>query len=302
MSLRAGQLQGVIAALVTPFDAQDRLDETAARRITRHVLEGGVHGILTAGGAGEFPHLTRDERRQITQIAVEETAGRVPVISGTAACSTREAIDLTLDAARAGAAAAVLPPPYYFHLPGRAIFDHFAAVARASPIPIIVCNNPLYTGNPMPPPLISELAQVDRIIGLKQGEHDFGQLVEVIRRVGDRIAVCTGIDSQFYAALCVGARGIFSTAACVIPREMAAIYKAYCDRDQEAAFLAHLKAQPLNQYFEYAAGYVAPCKEALAMLGLEAGRVRKPLPELTSEERTGIRGALKDLGYQVRKT
>jgi dihydrodipicolinate synthase/N-acetylneuraminate lyase len=101
---------------------------------------------------------------------------------------------------------------------------------------------------------------------------------------------------------CVGARGIFSTAACVIPREMAAIYKAYCDRDHETAFLSHLRAQPLNQYFEYDPGYVAPCKEALAMLGLEAGRVRKPLPELTGEERTGIRGALKDLGYQVRKT
>lgn len=299
--MQAGDLQGVIAAIVTPFNDQDRLDEAAARRITRHVIDGGVQAIMTAGGTGEFPHLTREERSQITRIVVEESGGRVPVIAGTAACSTREAIDLTLDAAQAGATAAILTPPFYFHLPGRALFEFFATVARASPIPIIVYNNPLYTGNPLPPPLIAELAQVDKIIALKQSESDLGQLVEIIRRVGDRISVCTGIDSQFYAALSVGARGIFSTAACVIPREMVAIYKAYCDRDHDTAFLTHLKAQSLNQYFEYDPGYVAPCKEALALLGLDAGRVRKPLPELTSEERNGIRAALKDLGYQVRK-
>ena len=299
--MQAGDLSGVIAAIVTPFDAQDRLDEAAARRIARHAIEGGVHGIMTAGGTGESPHLSREERRRITRIAVEEAAGRVPIIAGTAACSTREAIQFTQDAADVGATAAILTPPFYFHLPGRALFDHFALVARESSIPIVVYNNPLYTGNPLPPSLIAELAQLDQVIGLKQSESDLGQLVEVIRRVGSNISVCTGIDSQFYAALCVGARGIFSTAACVIPREMAAIYKAYCDRDHEAAFLAHLRAQPLNQYFEYDPGYVAPCKEALELLGLPAGRVRKPLPDVTSEERAGLRGALRDLGYQVSK-
>jgi 4-hydroxy-tetrahydrodipicolinate synthase len=299
--MQAGDLRGVIAAIVTPFSERDEVDEAAARCVARHVIEGGVHGIMTAGGTGEFPHLSREERLQITRVVAEEAAGRVPVIAGTAACSTREAIELTLDAARAGASAAILTPPFYFPIPGRALFDHFVAVAQASPIPVIVYNNPLYTGNPLSPALLVELAQVDNIIGLKQSESDLGQLVEVIRRAGDRISVCTGIDSQFYAALCVGARGIFSTAACVIPREMAAIYTAYCARDHEGALRAHCKAQPLNQYFEYDPGYVAPCKEALAMLGIEAGRARKPLPELTAEERAGVRGALQDLGYQVRK-
>lgn len=295
----ASDLHGVIAAIVTPFDAHDHLDEAAARRIVRYVIEGGIQGIMTAGGTGEFPHLTREERREITRIAVEEAGGRVPVIAGTAACSTRESIDLTLDAAEAGASAAILTPPFYFRLPGKALFDHFVAVAGASRIPIVVYNNPLYTGNDLGPALIAEIAQIENVIGLKQSSSDLGQLVEVIRRAGPRISICTGIDSQFYAALCVGGKGIFSTAACVIPLQMAAIYRSFCAGDHPAALEWHQRVQPLNQYFEYDPGYVAPCKEALEMLGLNAGRARKPLPELTTEERAGIRRALYDLGYRI---
>jgi len=301
MSMTALDLRGVIAAIVTPFDARDRLDEAATRRITRHVLDGGANAVMTCGGTGEFPHLSRQERAKVTRIVAEETAGQGRVIAGTAACSTREAIELTLDAAKAGAAAAILTPPFYFHLPGRALFEHFAAVARESPIPIVLYNNPLYTGNSLPPALLAEMAQIDKVIGLKQSDSDLGRLVEVIRRVGDRISVSTGIDSQFYASLCVGARGIFSTAACVIPREMAAIYQAFCAQDHRSALGAHQRVQGLNRFFEYDPGYVAPCKEALEMLGLSAGKARKPLPDLTAEERNGIRAALRDLGYEVRK-
>ncbi len=300
MSFGRKELRGVIAAIVTPFDASDGVDEQAARRVARHVIEGGVDGIMTAGGTGEFPHLSREERRLITRLAVEEAAGRVPVIAGTAACSTREAMELTADAAQAGATAAILTPPYYFHLPGKALFDYFAAVARESPIPIVVYNNPLYTGNDLSPPLLSEMAQIEGIIGLKQSNADLGQLVEVIRRAGERFSVLTGIDSQFYAALCVGARGIFSTAACVIPREMANIYDAFRSADHPRALREHQRVQALNRYFEYDPGYVAPCKEALEQIGISAGRVRRPLPDVTGEERAGIRHALRELGYQSR--
>jgi len=299
-AMQAADLRGVIAAIVTPFDAQDRLDEAAARAIARRILDAGAHGIMTAGGTGEFPHLTREERREMTRLVVEEARGRASVVAGTAACSTREAIQLTADAAEAGASAAILTPPFYFHLPGKALFDYFAEVARASAIPIVIYNNPLYTGNHLPPPLLAEMAQIDKVIGLKQSNADLGQLVEVIRRAGDRFAILTGIDSQFYAALCVGARGIFSTAACVVPLEMVAIYQAFSAGDHQAASLAHRRVQTLNRYFEYDPGYVAPCKEALAMLGLSAGPARRPLPKLTNEERAGVAAALRDLGYPAR--
>jgi 4-hydroxy-tetrahydrodipicolinate synthase len=297
--MEARELRGVIAAIVTPFDARDAVDESALRRITGYVVEGGANAIMTTGGTGEFPHLSREERKQVSRIVVEAAAGRAPVIAGTAACSTREAIRLACDAVQVGAAAVILTPPFYFHLPPKSLYDFFAAVAKESPAPVVVYNNPLYTGNDLGPSLLAEILQLENVIGLKQSSSDLGQLVEVIRRAGSRVSICTGIDSQFYASLCVGAKGVFSTAACVIPREMAAIYRAFCAGDHQAALRAHQRAQILNRYFEYDPGYVAPCKEALGMLGIPAGPVRKPLPELTAEERVGVRDALRELGYEV---
>jgi 4-hydroxy-tetrahydrodipicolinate synthase len=298
--MTSAELHGVIAAIVTPFDDRDRLDEAALRRVARHAIDGGSDAIMTAGGTGEFPHLTREEKRLVAQWVVEESAGRVPVIAGTAACSTREAVELCGDAAAAGAAAVILTPPYYFPLPDRSLYQHFAVVARESPISVVVYNNPLYTGNDLKPALIAEMAAFPNVIGLKQSNSDLGALVEIIRLVGSRISLCTGIDSQFYPALCVGAQGIFSTAACVIPREMATIYRAFRTGDHATALREHMRVQELNRFFEYDPGYVAPCKAALAMLGVEAGSVRPPLPGLTPEEREGIREALADLGYSVR--
>ena len=127
---------------------------------------------------------------------------------------------------------------------------------------------------------------------MKQSNADMGQLVEVVRLVGSDFAVLTGIDSQSYPALCIGGVGIFSTAASVVPRQMVDLYNAFVDGRQDEARELHMILQELNRFLEYDPGYVAPCKEALALLGLPAGPVRKPLPELSDAEREGIRQAL----------
>ena len=167
---------GVIAAIVTPFDEAGRVDASALRTITNYLIDGGVHGIMTTGGTGEFPHLLPQERRLVTQTVVQEAAGRVPVIAGTAACSTRETILLTNDAAEAGANAAIITAPYYFPLPENALHDHYTEVARATRFPIVVYNNPSYTGNNLSPALIARLSNLEHIIGLKQSNADMGQL------------------------------------------------------------------------------------------------------------------------------
>jgi 4-hydroxy-tetrahydrodipicolinate synthase len=296
----APALHGVIPAIVTPFTPDDAVDTEALRRLTDHVLQGGVHAIMTTGGTGEFPHLSRDEKRLVTRTVVEQARGRAPVIAGTAACGTREALLLAQDAREVGAAAAIVTPPYYFKLPDRALAAHYRELTRSAGLPIVVYNNPTYTGNNLSPELIAELADVPGIVGLKQSNADLGQLVEVLRLVGDRCAILTGIDSQFYPSLCAGARGIFSTAACVVPRQMVRLYEAQRAGDHAAALRLHQELQALNRFLEYDPGYVAPCKEALAMIGLPCGPVRQPLPELTPEERAGVQAALVALGLQVR--
>ena len=295
MALDAGGVRGVIPALVTPYNDSGGVDTEGVGRLVEHAIAGGVHGLMVNGGTGEFVHLSRGEKLIVIEAAVEAAAGRVPVYAGTAAESTEETLALTRDAAKGGADAAIIVTPYYFGLPQGALADHYAEIARRGRLPVVVYNNPLYTGNNLTPATLARLAGADGIVGLKQSNADLGQLVETIRLAGDRFAVLTGIDSQFYPALCAGAVGIFSTAACVMPREMVAIYDAWRAGDHERARALHLRAQVLNRFLEYDPGYVAPCKEALALLGLPGGPVRRPLPDLTAEEREGLRAALAEL-------
>jgi 4-hydroxy-tetrahydrodipicolinate synthase len=294
---------GVIPAIPTPFTADGgAVDVEALRRVVRHVLDGGVHGIMTTGGTGEFPHLSREERRLVTEVVVSEAAGAATIFAGTSACSTWEAIELTRDAASTGADVAILVPPFYFGIPDEMLYGFFADVAGAGVLPIVVYNNPLYTGNSLSPSLIAELMTVDGIVGLKQSQDDLGQLVEVLRLAArSGRGLCTGIDSQFYAALCVGAAGIYSTAASIVPAAMVRLYDLVHQREYEAALAQHRALQPLNRFLEYDPGYVSPTKEALRMLGLDCGPVRRPLPDFPASECAALEEALAGLGALERE-
>ena len=294
--MEATDLKGVIAAIATPFDSEGRLDVKGVAKLAQYVIEEGCHALMTSGGTGEFPHLSREEKMAITESVSGVAKGKAWVIAGTAACSTMEAIQLSKDAKAAGADAAILVPPYYFKLPDESIYAHFEAVAKNAGLPVVIYNNPLYTGNNMSPELIARISNIPGIIGLKQSNPDLGQLVEVLRTARKGFSILTGIDSQFYPALCVGAAGIFSTAACVAPGIMAEIYDAFLQGDHKKALATHMELQILNRFLEYDPGYVAPCKEALKMMGLPGGPVRAPLPSLTSAQRRELADALKQLG------
>lgn len=294
--LTTQELRGVIPALVTPFKQDGQLAEDSLRKITNYVLENGVHAIMTTGGNGEFPHLLREERERVARIVVEVVKGQVPVIACTAACSTMEAILLTKDAEEAGADAAILTPPYYFPLNEESLYEHFVEVVANVNLPLVIYNNPFYTGNNLSPALIAKLVALDGIIGLKQSNSDLGQLVEVIRLTANKFPVLTGIDSQFYPSLCVGGTGIFSTAACIVPKQMVKLFNAFTKDDHKTALAIHNRLQNLNRFLDYDPGYVQPCKEAMEMLGLPAGPARKPLLPLNKQQRAQIRQTLVNLG------
>ena len=296
MTLTNENLHGVNVAIVTPFQANQDIDLAGAKQLTRFLIDAGVHGIMTTGGNGEFPHMLPDEKKAVTAAIVEEAAGAIPIIAGTAAAGTREAVLLAQDAKEVGADGLIVTAPHYFQVSEDALFAHYEAIATQVDLPLVLYNNPLYTGNEITPALIDRLAAVPNVIGLKQSNADFGILMENIRMNGDKIAVLTGIDSQFYAALASGATGIFSTAACVIPREMVAIYDLVQSGSFAEARQLQLQLQVLNRYLEYDPGYVGPCKAALRMLGLPAGPVRGPLPEVTPAEEAGVRDGLQALG------
>ena len=200
------------------------------------------------------------------------------------------------DAKAAGADAAIMVPPYYFALEEEALFNHFKLLADADILPVIVYNNPLYTGNPMAPVTLAKLMAENNIIGLKQSSSDMGQLVEVIRQTETDASLCTGVDSQFFPALMVGAKGIYSTAAGVIPAKIKQIYTLFMESKYKEAKELHIRVQILNRFLEYDPGYVSPAKEALRMMGLPAGPVRRPMPELTPGQKEDLRDALHAIG------
>jgi len=296
MELSAKSLEGIIPAIPTPFTRNDEVDEDGLRKLVNHVVRNGVHGIMTTGGNGEFPHLLADERKRVVEVVVDELSSKVPVIACTAACGTKETIEYTAHAKDSGAQAAIITPPYYFNVPRQSVYEHYKTVSGAVDLPIVVYNNPEYTGNNIDPALMAKISHLNNVIGLKQSNYDISQTLEIIRLVSGKISVLTGIDSQLFSTLSIGGRGVFSTAAAVIPRQIVQIYEAFKSGDVNKAYENQLKIQILNRFFEYDPGYVAPCKEALTMIGLPGGLPRKPLPSLTAEERTALWKALKDLG------
>jgi len=294
--VRGSDVRGVIPALVTPFTKKDEVDLKGVEAITKYLVENGAHGLMPVGGTGEFPSLLREEKRDVIAAVARVAKGKIPIVAGTAACSTREVILLSNEAHEAGADAVIVTAPYYFKLPEATLVRHYATVAANIGCPLFVYNNPLYTGNPMGPEMLARLLGEQNIIGVKNSSPDMGQLVEMIRLSPEGRSLCTGIDSQFYPALCVGASGIFSTAAGVVPAQMVKLYDLAMNGKNAEALALSMKLQALNKYLEYDPGYVAPAKEALNLLGLPGGYLRGPLPELTAEERAGVKAALKAIG------
>lgn len=284
--LTSDELRGIHVAIVTPFTEKDEVDVDGLRELVDFYISRGIHGIMTTGGNGEFPHLLPEERRMVLETVVDSVRGRVPVIACTSACSVKEIVLYMKHAESAGADAAIVVQPYYFNLPGDRIFEYYREVAGSTDLPIVIYNNPI------PPALMVKLLEMEKVIGLKQSEYDISQLVEITRLVGDTASIMTGIDSQLYPALCLGAREIFSTAACVIPDRMVRRYETFVKGDTAGAFRMFMERQVLNRFFEYDQGYVAPCKGALRMMGLPAGHVRPPLSSLSEDERSELREAM----------
>ena len=296
MGLNKESLHGIIPAIPTPFSENDEVDEDSLRRLVDFVIDGGAHAIMTTGGNGEFPHLLASEREKVLEVTVDQSAGRVPVIACTTTCSTKHTISLTKHAENAGADGVIIVPPYYFTLPDQSLYEYYSLICENTGLPVVVYNNPGYTQHNITPDLMDRLAEIGGVIGLKQSNYDLSQTLEIIRRVGKDTPILTGIDSQLFTVLSLGGRGVFSTAASVVPEKMVEVYEAFSSGEFEKARDLQMRLQVLNKFFEYDPGYVAPCKEALAMRGLPVGIPRNPLPQLRENEKKQIRNAMRTLG------
>jgi 4-hydroxy-tetrahydrodipicolinate synthase len=297
MPVKVPWMKGVFPALVTPFDKKENVDEAAFRNLIRHVLP-HVDGLVPCGTTGEFPYLTREEQKRLVEIAVEEAGGK-PVIAGAGAPSTRQAIELARDAKEAGATACLIVTPYFLHPSDKGVYQHFYEIARAVDIPIILYNIPQVMDAYLPRRVIEDLADVSNIVGLKDSSGNLTYTMEVLEFCGDRIDVFIGHDEVVLNALAGGASGMILASAQVYPEVWRQVFAAVQAGDLPRARELQRSVQKLSRIFCRYGGGVA-VKQALRMMGVDAGRPRKPLKSvggaLLHEDRAEIQMELERLG------
>ena len=285
--------KGVITALVTPL-RNDRVDEGALRRLVDEQIRAGIDGLVPVGTTGESPTLSNEEHIRVVQVVVEEAKKRVPVIAGTGANSTREAIELTLAAKAVGADATLQVTPYYNKPTQDGLFRHFKAVADATGLPMVVYNVPGRTGCDLLPDTIARLCEVPQMVGVKEATGNLQRAAQIIARVGDRLAMLSGDDATAMPFYAVGGHGCISVVSNVAPADMAAMWDAALAGNWPRARELHYKVFPLSEGLFIEANPI-PVKAALAMMGKIADEIRPPLYPMAGANREKVRKILADL-------
>lgn len=291
------QFRGIFAAMVTPFSADgEQVDEAALGDLVDWLIGEGVHGLIPLGSTGEFATLTGEERRRVAEVTVEQAARRVPVVVQTAAVSTRETVALSRHAAEIGADGVMIVPPYYEPISEEEVYAHYAAVAEAVKLPIVLYNIPVACGFDMKPSFVARLAEIPTVQYIKDSTGDARRVQELIQVCGDRIGVFNGADTLSLLGLVAGACGMIWGAANVTPRACVELYDLVArQRDLARAQALWHKMQPL-QYFLENEGYVASVKAGAAMVGMEVGPPRRPILPLSDARVAELRRLLEPLG------
>jgi 4-hydroxy-tetrahydrodipicolinate synthase len=289
---------GVNPALVTPFTRDDKIDEEALRNLLRFVLP-HVDGVVPCGTTGEFVNMSHAERQQVLEICIDEVGDKVPVIAGTGAASTREAIQLARHAEEAGATACLVVAPYYLHPSDKGIYQHFYEVARAVDLPVILYNIPQTVDAYIPRQVLEDLSEIDNIVGLKDSSGNLPYTMEVLEMTQGRLDVLVGHDEVVLPALAGGCSGAILASAQVFPEIWQEVLRAVQEGKLEEARQLQMKVQKLARIFVRHGGGVA-VKAALNMMGVKVGRPRRPFKPvggaMIHETRAEIQLELEKLG------
>lgn len=290
--------KGVNVALVTPFTRDNEVNEKALRNLVAFLIEKGVSGLVPVGTTGEFVYLSEEERKKVVEIVVDEVNGRVPVIAGTGASSTLNAIRFSKHAEDAGADAILVVAPYYLRAADKGDFQHFYELAHSISLPIILYNIPQCTGGFLRREVVEDLADIKNIVGIKDSSGNLPYLMELLEKVGDRINVLIGYDEVVLPAIASGAKGMILASANVIPDKWVKLYEAITKGDLETARRIQMSVQKLVRIFCRYGGNV-PVKEALKMMKFDVGKSRRPLTKrgiLGPEAREEMKLELEKLG------
>lgn len=275
-------LKGIVTPLVTPFttDASQEVNESVLREIIDFQLEGGVHALFVCGANGEGVYLSPDEIKKVTEVTVDQVNGKVPVITGVQPPDTRTAVALAKDAKECGGDGVAVLTPHYYPPTNEGLIEHYQQVAENADIPIMIYSLPRYSGYDPSPEVISDLANIENIVALKDCSHDIVKLAEEIELCKDRITILYGGFPLFLPILALGGHGCITGFENVLPRMHVDLFDAFQRGNFERARELYFQILPIVR--------IGPnptnVKAALNILGFNVGFPRKPLLPAQSEK------------------
>ena len=288
---------GCGTALVTPFKGR-RVDYDALEGLIDWQLEEGADALIVLGTTGEPATVSASERPAVIECAVARVRRRVPVIVGTGANDTREAVRLSIEAQALGADALLVVTPYYNRASRSGLMAHFNAVADSVALPVIMYNVPGRTGVNLPPETVAALARHPNLCAVKDASGDLRQLTDLAAACGEGVAVYCGNDDQVVPAMALGARGVISVAANVVPRPMRELAHAWLEGDPAKALDWQLRLLPLIRAL-FSEVSPIPVKAALSAMGLIENNLRLPLTPLDREKAEALVETLRKAGITV---
>jgi 4-hydroxy-tetrahydrodipicolinate synthase len=288
-------ITGSIVALVTPMHEDGSVDYAALRRLIDWHIAEGTDCIGVVGTTGESPTVSVEEHCEIIRVAVEQAAGRVPVMAGAGANSTREAIELSEFARKVGADCTLQVVPYYNKPTQEGIYRHFRAIAEAVDIPVVLYNVPGRTVADMAHDTVLRLAQVPGIVGVKEATGNIDRAAWLIKQAPKGFSIYSGDDPTAFALMLAGGHGNISVTANVAPRAMAELCKAAIAGDAKRAVELHMQLLPLHKQL-FVEPNPIPVKWALARMGRCGPALRLPLTGLSESAQPLVEQALRDSG------
>ncbi|MCD8371595.1 MAG: 4-hydroxy-tetrahydrodipicolinate synthase [Clostridiales bacterium] len=288
--------EGAGVALVTPFTESGEVNFEKLEEILEDQIAGGTDAIISCGTTGEAATMSCEEHLDVIRRTCEVVKGRIPVIAGTGANSTKEAIDLSTEAEKAGADGLLLVTPYYNKATQNGLIAHYTAVAETVKIPILLYHVPSRTGLTMKPETIATLCtKVPNIVGVKEASGNFSAIAQMMNLAGEQIDLYSGNDDQIVPILSLGGKGVISVLSNVAPRQTHDICASYFAGDTKTSARMQLEAIPLINALFCEVNPI-PVKAAMNLMGMEVGPLRLPLTEMEPQDVERMKKALTDYG------
>ena len=295
MAQATDDLRGSLVALVTPMTDSGAVDWAALDGLVDWHLESGTNGIVPVGTTGESATLDHAEHKQVIEAVVRRVDGRVPVVAGTGANATAEAVELTIAAKGDGADYGLSVTPYYNKPTQEGLVRHYNAIADACDLPLVLYNVPPRTACDMLPETVARLAEVDSIVAIKEACGDAGRVREIKALVPDDFVLLSGEDAQTLTMVGYGATGTISVTANVLPAAMAEFCAAFLAGDEAKAAALDQRLQPIHDIL-FCETSPIPAKWALGAMGRIDVGIRLPLVELTHGAQVEVRRRLEAFG------